>query len=894
MAFKFANFAETTLSRSVSDVETGLVVPQDEALDFPALGVGDKFAAVLIDGIQEPEIVYVTRVAAGNWTALRGQEDTAAKTWQVGTKLYQILTRDTIAYIGGGMSDDTVLHLEERIDGAYAAITVETNLRVTADSAMASLITTVQTDVAGNAAAVQVIALAQSDLNTAFASLDTTVTATANNALAVANSTQTAFAGFQTAQAAINTTLTAQVGANSAAITTETSARVAGDTANASAITSLTAQVNSNTANITSETTARTNADIAIASQITTLTTNVGANTAAITSESLTRSSADSALASSITSLTATVTGNYATLNSAITTEATTRANADSALSTLITTLSSTYGPNNSINANPNFQIYTTTPGIPEGWSDWVSGANGTRVTGQGGSWAYRVVATAGADQGLTQSATSGSGWYVLEADIGLVSGSLQGSGMLLDAVGGGFGVLLNFAAEADTNGVVGATITGSRKFRKLVNYAGGSPYTFYLMTNWSIFGTRAAKTIDWFRAAFRPASDQEIAAHQATLDIVAANAAITSEATTRASQDAALASSITSLTATVSGNYTTLNSAITSEATARANGDSTNASAITALTSTVNSNYTTLNSAITTEASTRASGDSTNASAISTVSSNLTTTNGNVSALSATVTTNATTLAQVDGYAQANYSMQAAAGGYFAGFAVKAAGSSGTTGGISEFRINAVKFLVDGKYPMVYDSGTGTLKLQNIEVDGALIKNASIGTAAIGNAVITSAKIGNAEIKSANIDNLQVQSIHIANAAVTNETEDYQTGSINLTATNQTINTVNKTTTGGRVKIQVCLDLQSIGTSTVFQAGTVDVYRDSTLLRTFIQAAFYNGIAFQLYNSPSWSFTDNVGAGTYVYTARARVQGGTLGTPFTQNRYLSCEEVLK
>lgn len=891
MAFKFANFAETTLSRSVSDVETGLVVPQDEALDFPALGVGDKFAAVLIDGIQEPEIVYVTGVAAGNWTALRGQEDTAAKTWQVGTKLYQILTRDTIAYIGGGMSDDTVLHLEERIDGAYAAITVETNLRVTADSAMASLITTVQTDVAGNAAAVQVIALAQSDLNTAFASLDTTVTATANNALAVANSTQTAFAGFQTAQAAINTTLTAQVGANSAAITTETSARVAGDTANASSITSLTAQVNSNTANITSETTARTNADIAIASQITTLTTNVGANTAAITSESLTRSSADSALASSITSLTATVTGNYATLNSAITTEATTRANADSALSTLITTLSSTYGPNNSINANPNFQIYTTTPGIPEGWADWASGGTGTRTTGQGGAWAYRVNVALNTDQGIQYSTILEPGWFVLEVDAALISGSWTGAGLLLASTASSSLIL---ATEPDTNGTVSSSQTGTRRWRKLVQFTGTGAGSFYLLTNWSGFGTRPAKTVDWFRAAFRPASDQEIAAHQATLDIVAANAAITSEATTRASQDSALASSITSLTATVSGNYTTLNSAITSEATARANGDSTNASAITTLTSTVNSNYTTLNSAITSEASTRASGDSTNASAISTVSSNLTTTNGNVSALSATVTTNATTLTQVDGYAQANYSVQAAAGGYFSSFSLKAAGSSGTTGGISEFRINAIKFLVDGKYPMVYDSGTGTLKLQNIEVDGALIKNASIGTAAIGNAVITSAKIGNAEVKSANIDNLQVQTIHIANAAVTNETEDYQTGSINLTATNQTINTVNKTTTGGRVKIQVCLDLQSIGTSTVFQAGTVDVYRDSTLLRTFIQAAFYNGIAFQLYNSPSWSFTDNVGAGTYVYTARARVQGGTLGTPFTQNRYLSCEEVLK
>jgi len=59
--------------------------------------------------------------------------------------------------------------------------------------------------------------------------------------------------------------------------------------------------------------------------------------------ERITRSSADSALSSSISALSSTVTNNYNTLNASISSEATTRASADSALSTSINVLTASF-----------------------------------------------------------------------------------------------------------------------------------------------------------------------------------------------------------------------------------------------------------------------------------------------------------------------------------------------------------------------------------------------------------------------------------------------------------------------------------------------------------------------------------------------------------------------
>jgi hypothetical protein len=78
----------------------------------------------------------------------------------------------------------------------------------------------------------------------------------------------------------------------------------------------------------------------------------------------------------------------------------------------------------------------------------------------------------------------------------------------------------------------------------------------------------------------------------EATDALVTSNtAAITTEASVRASADSALATSITTLTATVNNNAIASSAAITNEQTARANADSALASSISTLSTTVNGN---------------------------------------------------------------------------------------------------------------------------------------------------------------------------------------------------------------------------------------------------------------------------------------------------------------
>jgi hypothetical protein len=77
-----------------------------------------------------------------------------------------------------------------------------------------------------------------------------------------------------------------------------------------------------------------------------------------------------------------------------------------------------------------------------------------------------------------------------------------------------------------------------------------------------------------------------------------------------RSSADSSLASSISTLTATVNGNLASTNAAIATEQTTRANADSSLSTQISTLSSTVNTNYSTLNSTIGNEATTRSTAD--------------------------------------------------------------------------------------------------------------------------------------------------------------------------------------------------------------------------------------------------------------------------------------------
>jgi hypothetical protein len=116
------------------------------------------------------------------------------------------------------------------------------------------------------------------------------------------------------------TTLQTVVGNNTAAIQTESTARVNADSALASQISILSTSVGSNTAAIVSEATARADADSALATDILGLKAVTGANIAAIQAETVARTDADSALASDITTLQSTVGNNTTSIQTTATT----------------------------------------------------------------------------------------------------------------------------------------------------------------------------------------------------------------------------------------------------------------------------------------------------------------------------------------------------------------------------------------------------------------------------------------------------------------------------------------------------------------------------------------------------------------------------------------------
>lgn len=214
------------------------------------------------------------------------------------------------------------LELGVRIDENQASIVSEQTARATADSALASDITTLQADVGTNAAAIQTEATARADADSALSTLITALQADVDDNAAAIQTEQTARATADTALASDITNLTATVTsntadivANTAAIATEATARATADSALSTSITNLSATVSSNTSAIATEATARANADSALAADISSLSSTVSSNTAAINSEAVTRASADSALASDITTLTTTVGSNTTSIS---------------------------------------------------------------------------------------------------------------------------------------------------------------------------------------------------------------------------------------------------------------------------------------------------------------------------------------------------------------------------------------------------------------------------------------------------------------------------------------------------------------------------------------------------------------------------------------------------
>lgn len=216
-------------------------------------------------------------------------------------------------------------------------------------------------------------------------------------------------------------------------------------------------------------------------------------------------------------------------------------------------------------------------------------------------------------------------------------------------------------------------------------------------------------------------ASEVEALSASVASDISTLSGNIQQEATTRATEDSALATTISSVSAVAEaknktfyqneapsageseagdiwfdtndnnkvyrhngsewqeafdGRIATNASAITTEATARADGDESLANQIATLSSTVDDGFTTVNSAISTEASARSTGDETLSASITTLQSTVNTNQTNLAAL---IEQEATTRATTDGQLGAQYTVKLDVGNHIAGFGIAASNASQT-----------------------------------------------------------------------------------------------------------------------------------------------------------------------------------------------------------------------
>jgi len=292
-------------------------------------------------------------------------------------------------------------------------------------------------------------------------------------------------------------------------------------TSEAAAGTSASAAATSASSAATSATNAGTSASAASASATTAATqaTNAG------TSASSASTSASNAASSASTAAThASTAGGHATTATTQASNATTSAAAAATSASLAASIGT-----GALYPNAAFSNFPSS-GNPVGWVSW-STPTITRQAGQVSSYAMRIAAAGGVQAGAYVDYTAGGlvdvrpGYYVIEADATLVSGSLTSAGVLLQPWDASASltntISLIFATDADTNGdVPGAGTTGrTYRWRKLVEIS--SPTSIkarvFAMAHFSTFGsTAAANSIDFHRVAVRPATPEEILANTA------------------------------------------------------------------------------------------------------------------------------------------------------------------------------------------------------------------------------------------------------------------------------------------------------------------------------------------------------------------------------------------
>jgi hypothetical protein len=283
-------------------------------------------------------------------------------------------------------------------------------------------------------------------------------------------------------------------------------------------------------------------------------------------------------------------------------------------------------------------------------------------------------------------------------------------------------------------------------------------------------------------------------------------DARVATEAAARASADSALATSIS----TVSASTVTNAAAITSEATARAAADSSLATSISTVAATAASNT----AAISTEATARAAADSALSSSISTVAAT-------AASNTAAISTESTARAGADGTLFAQYTVKIDVNGKVAGFGLASTANNATP--FSEFVVRADRFSVAGTgaadvIPFIVEGGV-------VYLDAARIKNAAIVNAQIND--LSADKLTAGDIAAARMaaNFLTVAQAEITElSAISSHLGDIDGGSLD-------INGLFIVTSAGEVTIKSATS----GARTEFVGDVYKVYDASNVLRVKI-----------------------------------------------------------
>jgi len=498
----------------------------------------------------------------------------------------QLQTEQTARIDGDSANASSITTLTSQVNTNKAAAESSIATLTTKDASLAQDITNLASVVDGNDAIIQ---SELSTLTTKDASLAQDIanlTANTNSQFAVTSSARATLTDTDAAQASDISVLYTKASDNAAGITQEQTARTNADNALSSSITNLASVVNDNDATIQTKLTALTTKDNALAQDITNLTSSTN-NQFAVAASSRTTMSSDIATNASDISVLYTKTNNN---EAAITSEASARSGAISAEANQRQLLQAEFDANKRLLQNPEFELekkYWSSSSSGEFVSDSAIGSivdqgrNGGKAWQiQGNNWAYASHPIA-VDTSRTYKVRFRVKQIVDSSASYVYAGVATLDSNYIVQVGGAgthrycavSGVKITVADGWQTfEGTIANEGDGRNNFRVgttyvrpmfIVNYSGST-------------GTALVDSLEFFDVT---EAEQNIALIQ-------------SESAVRVSAENALSSRIDSTVVAVNNNA----AAIQSESTARASADSANASSITTLQTTVDSNTSSIN----------------------------------------------------------------------------------------------------------------------------------------------------------------------------------------------------------------------------------------------------------------------------------------------------------